>query len=324
MKNTDSIAHIREIALAQFESSLPHGSFIHGPTHWDMVGLTSAILLSANGHNPVIGHLFGMLHDCCRENDYADPGHGERAADFIVAIRGIIPINDDEFEELYYAIRMHNTGATAHRASIAGCLFDADRLDLGRVGAVIDPDFLSSSHAEALLLGEVQRIDTPAGTLAALWHGSDYLDGETRLQVTKPGVPVYLSESQEIAIMYGRPHRVLLATPGVIDLTDPMDLIHKPEFAILKEYQEDLSDAGMTFRASGEPFDLCTALESGAMYHEDPSRGITEELVRRMTGSSPTVRMYDDTGSHHDGNGETVASWLTSCQTNTILLADDE
>lgn len=325
MKNTNALTHIRELAIAKFETNMPHGSDIHGPSHWDMVGLTAAILLSANGHNPVIGHLFGSLHDCCREDDYGDPKHGERAAQFCTTIRDSLPLNDADFAGLYYACSVHNSGLTATEGSIVGCLCDADRIDLGRVGFSVNPIFLSTRHARDLLLDNVQRVDTPAGTLTTLWHGSDYLDGESRLQVTKRGVPVYLSERRNIASKYGRPHRILLATPGLIDLTDTMGLIHKPEFEILKAYEAELLSQDMTFRESGETFDLLRALEAGSMYHEDFTRGLTEELVLRLSALQPTVRMYDDSLAHYDDDsGEAVASWLTSCQTNTILLSEDD
>ncbi len=304
---------------------MPHGSDIQGSSHWDMVGLTAAILLSANGHNPVIGHLFGSLHDCCRENDYEDPKHGERAAQFCTTIRDSLPLNDEEFDELYYACWVHNTGLTADERSAVGCLLDADRLDLGRVGFSIEHRLLSTPLAVDLVLDNVQRVDTPAGTLATLWHGSDYIDGETRLQVTQPGVPIYLSESRSSASKYGHTHRILLATPGLIDLTDTMGLIRRPEFEILKAYEAELLSQDMTFRESGEAFDLLRALEAGSMYHEDFTRGLTEELVLRLSALQPTVRMYDDSLVHYDDDsGETVASWLTSCQTNTILLSEDD
>ncbi len=63
-----------------------------------------------------------------------DPGHGQRGADFAAELRGhIFDLPDDEFYLLYYACSEHTGGKTHGDITVQTC-WDADRLDLGRVG----------------------------------------------------------------------------------------------------------------------------------------------------------------------------------------------
>ena len=72
-------------------------------------------------------------------NDGWDPGHGARGAEFAASLRGkSFLLADDDFELLQYACIWHTDGVTHDNATIATC-WDADRLDLGRVGIVPDP-----------------------------------------------------------------------------------------------------------------------------------------------------------------------------------------
>ena len=53
---------------------------------------------------------------------------------------------DDDFEVLYIACRDHTDEVTHDDVTIQSC-WDADRLDLGRVGMTPDPDFLNTEFA---------------------------------------------------------------------------------------------------------------------------------------------------------------------------------
>lgn len=65
-----------------------------------------------------------------------DDGHGERGGDLALALRGEwFSISDRDFDLLYEACAGHTDGETEADITIQTC-WDADRLDLGRVGIV--------------------------------------------------------------------------------------------------------------------------------------------------------------------------------------------
>src|SRR5262245_54075189 len=117
-----------------------HG--IHGVAHWQRVRENGLRIAKQSGADPLIVELFAFLHDCCREADGTDPGHGERAAEFSLTLRGtIIHLGDVDFALLHKAIRDHELGLTKGDITVLTC-WDADRLDLGRVGIRPDPRYL--------------------------------------------------------------------------------------------------------------------------------------------------------------------------------------
>jgi uncharacterized protein len=123
-----------------------HG--IHGVPHWQRVRENGLRLAKRTGADRVIVELFAYLHDCCREDDRSDPGHGERAAEFAQTLRGIsIHVSDADFALLYQAIRDHELGMTKGDVTVLTC-WDADRLDLGRVGMRPQPRYLCTEIAK--------------------------------------------------------------------------------------------------------------------------------------------------------------------------------
>src|SRR5436309_2279546 len=86
---------------------------IHGVPHWQRVRENGLRIAKHSGANLLIVELFAYLHDCCREDDCSDPGHGERAAAFAESLRGsLIHLNAEEFVILHAAIRDHERGLT--------------------------------------------------------------------------------------------------------------------------------------------------------------------------------------------------------------------
>jgi uncharacterized protein len=78
--------------------------------------------------------LFAYLHDSKRRNERTDPGHGARAAEFVRSLQGsLIDLVDEQLELLVYACTYHTDGLTEANVTVQTC-WDADRLDLGRVG----------------------------------------------------------------------------------------------------------------------------------------------------------------------------------------------
>jgi uncharacterized protein len=122
-----------------------HG--IHGVPHWQRVRENGLRIAKHSGADPLIVELFAYLHDCCREDDRSDPGHGERAAEFSESLRGtVIHLSDAAFAILHEAIRDHELGRTRGDVTVRTC-WDADRLDLGRVRRRPDPRYLGTEYA---------------------------------------------------------------------------------------------------------------------------------------------------------------------------------
>src|SRR5262245_2739298 len=122
-----------------------HG--IHGVPHWQRVRENGLRIARHFGANRLVVELFAYLHDCCREDDRSDPGHGQRAADFTACLRGtLIHLTDEDFALLHEAIRDHELGLTRGDVTVRTC-WDADRLDLGRVWRRPDPSYLCTEYA---------------------------------------------------------------------------------------------------------------------------------------------------------------------------------
>jgi uncharacterized protein len=115
----------------------------HGIRHWIRVREIGVALARANGANPEFVRSFAMLHDAKRESEYSDQEHGYRSAKFAIENRKLIDLNDTDFDDLVYAISEHSNGLVSKNVNIGTC-WDADRLDLGRVGTMVSPEFLST------------------------------------------------------------------------------------------------------------------------------------------------------------------------------------
>lgn len=323
MKNSRHLKLLQETAEKEFHGRGMDLAGIHGPVHWNMVGLTAGILLASNGHNPLIGTYFGMLHDCCREDDFQDPGHGLRAAALTRTIRNKIRLDDEEFGKLVRAMEIHDTSDTPGEGSIEGCCLDGDRLDLGRCGIRLDTDYISTPQAHDLISDPTFRLHTPHGSLLSLWHGTKEFEMETGAGIRlKPSgyAPIYLTEDETITSWYGDPYRVLLSTPSILDLTDTMRLINSPAFKTLRKIDRRMKREKQVFNSSGEPFDLFLALESGQLYNEDPTRRLTEGIIREIVDGTghQAIRFYDDSLAH-EKDGEPIPSWVTYNQITSIL-----
>lgn len=120
---------------------------IHGVPHWSRVRINGLLLARENGANERVIEHFAFLHDVCRDNDDHDPQHGPRAANFAREIRSQhISLSDHEFELLISAVEGHTHGSHYNDITIQSC-WDADRLDLARVGIVPNPNRLCTFEA---------------------------------------------------------------------------------------------------------------------------------------------------------------------------------
>ena len=123
-----------------------HGSrhSVHGPDHWRRVERNGLLLAERTGADVLVVRLFALFHDSRRQNDFTDDGHGARGAEFARSVRGqAFELSDERFELLHHACTWHTEGEH-HADPTIGTCWDADRLDLGRVGITPDSRFLST------------------------------------------------------------------------------------------------------------------------------------------------------------------------------------
>jgi uncharacterized protein len=137
----------REVVRAARERFVLDLHGIHGVPHWQRVRENGLRIARHSGADPQLVDLFAFLHDCCREDDRSDPGHGERAAEFAASLRGsLLHLGDEDFALLHQAVRDHELGLTRADPTVMTC-WDADRLDLGRVGRRPEPRYLCTEYA---------------------------------------------------------------------------------------------------------------------------------------------------------------------------------
>ena len=123
-------------------------SGLHGIEHWDRV-YDNGRLLQTPEVNPVVLGLFAYLHDACRVNDCYDEEHGPRAAKMIDTLRDNLlkDVCDGDIHLLKEACRLHTVCHKTGDPTIDAC-FDADRLDLGRVGVTPDPEKMATEKGK--------------------------------------------------------------------------------------------------------------------------------------------------------------------------------
>ena len=118
----------------------------HGVSHWERVE-RNGLLLATDEVNRTVVRLFAYLHDKWRVDNWEDIEHGKRAAENLSALRDtlLLCLTDDEFELLRKACELHTVCHRTGNATIDAC-FDADRLDLMRVGITPDPDRMATER----------------------------------------------------------------------------------------------------------------------------------------------------------------------------------
>lgn len=135
---------------------------IHGIGHWKRV-YENGLRLMSEVTDPAVLQYFAYLHDSCRADDGEDKYHGERAAEWIRSIRHtyLQELSDEQFVLLQEACRLHTTEERTGNPTIDAC-FDADRLDLWRVGIKPDPKKMATRKgaelAERITDKEMERL----------------------------------------------------------------------------------------------------------------------------------------------------------------------
>jgi uncharacterized protein len=122
---------------------------LHGVGHWARVLENGTRLAAVTGADLVVVQLFSVFHDSRRVNEGWDDGHGRRGAEFALKLRReFFELDDDRFDLLYTACALHTDGLTEAELTVQTC-WDADRLDLGRVGMRPEPMYLCTPAARS-------------------------------------------------------------------------------------------------------------------------------------------------------------------------------
>jgi uncharacterized protein len=138
----------RPFLVELFAGSPAHGSAFHGVRHWLAVATNAAELAEATeGANPYLAVLFALLHDAARTAEADEPEHGVVAGDLLHELEPLLPrpLSDDDHDLLLYALIHHDEGLIAPDEPTIGMCWDADRLDLVRVGRTLDPAYFSTA-----------------------------------------------------------------------------------------------------------------------------------------------------------------------------------
>ena len=135
---------------AVLERSTGKDSSLHGVDHWQRVAAAGlALLRRTPGADAPLVFLFALFHDSMRLNDGHDPLHGPRGAQLARKLRGeAFYLDDARMGLLELACDEHTGGGISPDPTVGVC-WDADRLNLWRVGIRPDPRFLSTEAARS-------------------------------------------------------------------------------------------------------------------------------------------------------------------------------
>jgi len=132
---------------------------IHGFPHLERVAILSGRLADALGEDVESAVVMGFLHDSARRDDRGGPGHAHDSAVLARRLLGRF-YPDMDADRICDAIERHADGETT-ADPLTACLWDADRLELKRLGRTIDTDLLSTEAAKRL--ARIRSLK-PAGT----------------------------------------------------------------------------------------------------------------------------------------------------------------
>lgn len=119
---------------------------VHGLAHWERVDAWGQRLVTqTSGADLLVVRLFALYHDSRRLNEFTDPDHGRRGGQLARGTHGDwFEVTDPQLELLIAACERHELGDISDDPTI-GCCWDADRLDLPRVGIQPSPEFMSTT-----------------------------------------------------------------------------------------------------------------------------------------------------------------------------------
>jgi uncharacterized protein len=132
--------------------STSHDSHLHGLAHWERVCRNGLDLAAeTEGADADVVLFFALVHDSMRLNDGYDPEHGRRGSALArELVAGSLPLEPRQIDLLTAACDDHADGFVSGDPTIGAC-WDADRLDLPRVGIEPEARLLSTAAAQARL-----------------------------------------------------------------------------------------------------------------------------------------------------------------------------
>ena len=124
---------------------------MHGVEHWDRVAHFGRFLYEEGADMDVI-MVFAYLHDSRRLYNDEDEGHGLRASELVDEIRDsyLEMLDSEQIEILKRACELHNTVHKTGNKTIDIC-FDADRMDLQRVGILPMPERMATKRGAEIV-----------------------------------------------------------------------------------------------------------------------------------------------------------------------------
>jgi uncharacterized protein len=140
-----TFAPVQDVLDAVLARSTSHGSRLHGLSHWERVGQHGIDLTAkTDGADGKVVLLFALFHDSMRVNDGHDPDHGRRGGALARELRRLVPLSDDQLGLLQEACAGHTDGLVSADPTVGVC-WDADRLDLPRVGITTNAALMSTA-----------------------------------------------------------------------------------------------------------------------------------------------------------------------------------
>ena len=119
---------------------------VHGEEHWRRVATNGLDMAAEVGADPLLVVLFGIFHDSMRFSEHRDDEHGLRGGFLACSLNAeLMGLSDERLDLLDMACRGHTEGGTSDGPTIGAC-WDADRLDLCRLGRQIDPAAMSTAR----------------------------------------------------------------------------------------------------------------------------------------------------------------------------------
>ena len=120
----------------------------HGSGHWARVLHHGMKVGTARKADLLVVELFAFLHDSQRQDEYGDWEHGARGSEYARALNGtFFDLKPKQIDLLCKAIAKHSDGEVVRNVTIQSC-WDADRLDLGRVGIEPSAEYRSQEAVQ--------------------------------------------------------------------------------------------------------------------------------------------------------------------------------
>jgi hypothetical protein len=129
------------------------------------------------GADPLLVVMFGIFHDSMRFDEHRDDGHGRRGGFLTCRLNGeLLGLEEDRLDLLDLACTGHTNGRTSDDPTIGAC-WDADLLDLCRLGKSIDARAMSTVPGR---MSAVQKRARALLTATPEWGRSSSASGACR------------------------------------------------------------------------------------------------------------------------------------------------